>query len=152
MKEAKEPICPIYQTTPEFGDVVWWMEKGTRDPAPAIVSGCEGPGELTLHVLKPNQAQPFVVMLRVRHKSDPRHTTGQTHVDKEHAFKNGTWDYRPSDLPLKANVYKQFERYLEKRIEQEDRRRAEQKSHEDLQAKRQAVQAVNHKPEMLSVG
>lgn len=140
---------PIYKTTPTVGEPVVWHEKGGKSELPAFVTGWGAAGEIHLFVLTQNPAMPFKVILRCRHKDDPRHTTGETHVDREHARTNGTWSYRPIDLPLKPHVNAVYEEAQKRQAEREAARVKKQQEYEDAQERRREV---SHKPEMMSVG
>lgn len=149
---SKEPICPIHQTTPAQGEIVLWHAVKGGGTFPAFVTGHEGAGELHLFVMTHNEAHPFQVVLACRHKDDPRHTTGVTHVDREHKRLRGCWSYRDIDLPPKPHTYLAFEQSQERQAERERLRKKTQDDFLASQAAKLEARMVSHKPEMMSVG
>jgi hypothetical protein len=84
--------------TPPVSMTVQWFERNETERCyAAIVTFQEGPGRLKLCILKPN-GHPM-------HKEGVLHRSDPVHANKHNTatMRNGAWDYRPGEGPLKSH-------------------------------------------------
>lgn len=84
--------------TPPVSSTVQWFERNDDDRCyAAIVTYQEGPGKVKLCILKPN-SHP-IHKEGVLHRSHPAHENPHNTC----TMRNGAWDYRPGEVPLKSH-------------------------------------------------
>jgi len=84
--------------TPPVSMTVQWFERNETERCyAAIVTFQEGPGRVKLCILKPN-GHPMHKE-GVAHRSDPVHAVKHNTA----TMRNGAWDYRPGEGPLKSH-------------------------------------------------
>lgn len=100
--------------TPNVGETVIWYRAGKVDRdnmAPAIVTGVDGPGQLTLTVLAP--------MRFVEHKKGVLHTSHRMHKVRHNSITvdTGSWDYRDGQKATKDHYALHLEQIGKMRAE-----------------------------------
>lgn len=84
--------------TPPVSATVQWFERNDPERCyAAIVTFHEGPGRLKLCIIKPNG--------HLMHKEGVLHRSDPVHLVKHNTatMRNGAWDYRPGEGPLKSH-------------------------------------------------